>query len=101
MPQTYIHYFGTESSNSLLEAYGVIKPEDNDQTKKLLQPKRCTHCGESNLHEAKICNSCKMILSYESYKETVENENEMRDALAQLSDQVLILNEKIQKLENK
>ncbi|MGZ5471535.1 MAG: tyrosine-type recombinase/integrase, partial [Nitrososphaeraceae archaeon] len=92
MPQTYIHYFGTESSNSLLEAYGIIKPEDNDHTKKLLKPKSCPNCNESNKHEAKICNSCKMILSYESYKETVENENEMRDALAQLSDQVLILN---------
>ena len=42
-----------------------------------------------------------MILSYESYKETVESENEMRDALAQLSDQVLILTDKIRKLENK
>jgi integrase len=101
MPQTYIHYFGTESSNSLLEAYGVIKHEDNDQTNKLLKPKYCPNCNESNKHEAKICNSCKMILSYESYKETVESENEMKDALAQLSDQVLILTEKIRKLENK
>ena len=28
MPQVYIHYFGTESSNSLLKAYGIEK-EDN------------------------------------------------------------------------
>ena len=40
-----------------------------------------------------------MILSYDSYKETIESENEMKDALAQLSDEVLILTEKIQKLE--
>ena len=99
MPQTYIHYFGTESSNSLLEAYGVIKPEDNDQIKKILKPKYCPNCNESNKHEAKVCIACKMILSYDSYKETAENEKEMRDAIAQLSDQVLILNEKIQKLE--
>jgi integrase len=101
MPQTYIHYFGTESSNSLLEAYGVFKPEDNDQRNKLLKPRYCPNCNESNKPEAKICNSCKMILSYDSYKETVESENEMRDALAQLSDQVLILTEKIRKLESK
>jgi hypothetical protein len=101
MPQTYIHYFGTESSHSLLEAYGVIKPEDNDQTNKLLKPKYCPNCNESNKHDAKICNSCKLILSYESYKETIANEKEMKDALAQLSDQVLILTEKIQRLENK
>jgi integrase len=99
MPQTYIHYFGTESSNSLLEAYGVIKPEDKDQTKKMLKPKHCPNCNESNIQEAKLCISCKMILSYDSYKETVYKENEMKDALTQLSDQVLILTEKIRKLE--
>ena len=99
MPQTYIHYFGTESSNSLLEAYGIIKPEDNDHTKKLLKPKSCPNCNESNKHEAKLCISCKMVLSYDSYNQTVENENQMKDAVAQLSDQVLVLTEKIQKLE--
>jgi hypothetical protein len=25
MPSVYLHYFGTESSNSLLEAYGIVK----------------------------------------------------------------------------
>jgi len=74
MPQTYIHYFGTESSNSLLEAYGVIKPEDNDQTKKLLKPKYCSHCNESNTHEAKLCIKCKMILSYDAYENIIEEQ---------------------------
>ena len=101
MPQTYIHYFGTESSNSLLEAYGVINSDDSDQVNKILKPKYCPNCNESNKPEAKICHSCKMILSYESYKETLESENEMRDALAQLSDQILVLTDKIRKLENK
>ena len=27
MPQVYIHYFGNESSNSLLEAYGIMDSE--------------------------------------------------------------------------
>ena len=98
MPQRYLHYFGHESSKSILQIKGVIKENEDIQNTKL-KPRYCPNCNESNKHEAKICNSCKMILSYESYKETVESENEMEDALAQLSDQVLILSEKIQKLE--
>ena len=54
---------------------------------------------EFNKRDSKFCIKCKMILSYNSYNETVENENEMKDALAQMSDQLLILNERIQKLE--
>ena len=81
MPQTYIHYFGTESSNSLLEAYGVIKPEDNDQTKKLLKPKYCPHCSEPNIHEAKLCISCKMILSYDAYENIIEEQQKKEKEL--------------------
>ena len=84
MPQTYIHYFGTESSNSLLEAYGVIKPEDNDQTKKLLQPKYCPHCNESNIHEAKLCIRCKMILSYDAYENIIEEQQRKEKELYKL-----------------
>ena len=38
MPQKYLHYFGNESSESLLEAYGIVpKDQQIDQ----LRPKQC------------------------------------------------------------
>jgi hypothetical protein len=42
-----------------------------------------------------------MILSYDSYNETVEKEKEMKNIIASLSDQVIILTEKVEKLEGK
>jgi integrase len=97
MPQVYIHYFGNESSKSLLEAYGIENYREKQTN--ILKSKTCPNCQEPNKPDSKFCINCKMILSYNSYNETVEKENEMKDALAQLSDQVLILNERIQKLE--
>jgi integrase len=97
MPQVYIHYFGNESSKSLLEAYGIENYREKQAN--ILKSKTCPNCQEPNKPDSKFCINCKMILSYNSYNETVEKENEMKDALAQLSDQVLILNERIQKLE--
>ncbi len=67
MPQVYIHYFGTESSKSLLKAYGIEK-EDNQQLI-ITMPKPCPNCNESNKPESPFCIKCKMVLSYDSYNE--------------------------------
>lgn len=70
MPQVYIHYFGTESSTSLLKAYGIEK-EDNSFDQHLSKlPTPCPNCQEPNRHTAKFCIKCKMVLSYDSYNET-------------------------------
>jgi hypothetical protein len=42
MPQVYIHYFGTESSNSILEAYGIVKNESARTN--VLKPVQCPNC---------------------------------------------------------
>jgi integrase/recombinase XerD len=42
----YLHYFGNESSESLLEAYGII-PKDQ-QSIDVLKPKQCPNCQEPN-----------------------------------------------------
>jgi integrase len=51
MPQVYIHYFGNESSNSLLEAYGIKNNTEN--TMKLFRPRQCTNCEEPNKPDSK------------------------------------------------
>jgi integrase/recombinase XerD len=39
----YLHYFGNESSESLLEAYGIV-PKDQ-QSADILRPKQCPNCN--------------------------------------------------------
>ena len=48
----YLHYFGNESSESLLEAYGIMPMSQQiDQ----LKPKQCPNCIEPNKSDSKFC----------------------------------------------
>jgi integrase/recombinase XerD len=66
----YLHYFGNESSESILEAYGII-PKDK-QLSDALGPKQCPNCNEPNKPDSKFCAKCRMVLTYDAYSETVE-----------------------------
>lgn len=75
MPNVYIHYFGNESSKSLLEAYG-IEEYSKEQTS-FLKVKTCPNCNEQCKPEAKFCVKCRMVLTYDSYSE-VRNEDKQK-----------------------
>src|SRR5215467_12001102 len=91
MAQKYIHYFGNESSESLLEAYGIITkdkvPIDT------LNPKVCPNCNEGNTQDAKFCSKCRMVLTYDAYNETVESQQEKDSEVQNLKDQMRFLQE--------
>jgi hypothetical protein len=70
MAQKYIHYFGNESSESLLEAYGIVT-KDNIPIN-TLNPKLCPNCNEGNTQDAKFCAHCRMVLTYDAYNETID-----------------------------
>ena len=73
MPQKYIHYFGNESNESLLEAYGIMpKGQQLDP----LKPKQCPNCSEPNKPDSKFCVKCRMVLTYDAYSETLEKQQE-------------------------
>jgi integrase len=91
MPQKYLHYFGNESSNSLLAAYGIVT-KDNQQLN-LLKPKQCPNCNEPNKLESKFCAKCRMVLTYDAYNETVENQKEKESEVKNLKDQMRFLQE--------
>jgi hypothetical protein len=82
MPQVYIHYFGTESSNSILEAYGIAKNESTRTN--ILKPIQCPNCLESNERQARFCTSCKMILKYDAYTETLEQQQRKQEEIQAL-----------------
>jgi integrase len=98
MPEKYIHYYGNESSESILEAYG-LKPKHVDIDK--MKPKQCPNCNEANKIDSKFCVKCRMILSYDAYTESMEEKNEDGDALTILSDQVEKLTREMHQLKLK
>jgi integrase len=77
--QKYIHYFGNESSESLLEAYGIVTK--NNVSIDTLNPKICPNCNEGNTQDAKFCSKCKMIMSFEGYQEALESQKEKEDKI--------------------
>jgi predicted amidophosphoribosyltransferase len=55
--QKYIHYYGNESSESLLEAYSIVTKNAIDT----LEPKICPNCNEGNTLDARFCSKCKVL----------------------------------------
>ncbi len=88
MPQTYIHYFGNESSDSLLQAKGILKENQNQKQNEILKPKYCVNCGEINNQFSQWCVKCKMVLSYNAYQETLEKQIEKDDKIKQMESQI-------------
>jgi integrase len=72
----YLHYFGNESNESLLEAYGIITKDQ--KLSEVLKPKQCPNCSEPNKPDSKFCAKCRMVLTYDAYSETME-ENMNKD----------------------
>jgi integrase/recombinase XerD len=82
MPQKYLHYFGNESSESILQAYGIITKEKQDIHK--LRPKQCPNCNESNKPDSKFCAKCRMVLTYDAYNEALEQKDKQTNELTEL-----------------
>jgi integrase/recombinase XerD len=78
----YVHYFGNESSESILQEYGIL-PKDNQKTD-VLRPKQCPNCQEPNRLDQKFCMKCKLVLTYEAW-------NEKEDELTALKRQMAIM----------
>jgi integrase len=74
MPSVYLHYFGTESCNSILETSGIIKKE-GDRALGLMSI-RCPGCKEPNKPGSRFCIKCEMVLTYDAYAETLAKEKE-------------------------
>lgn len=84
MAQKYIHYFGNESSESLLEAYGIVIKDSISIDR--LNPKICPNCNEGNTQDAKFCSKCKMIMSFEGYQEALESQKEKESEVKRLQE---------------
>jgi integrase len=84
----YLHYFGNESNESLLEAYGIVA---SGQQTDHLRPKQCPNCLEPNKPDSKFCSKCRMVLTYDAYSETLENQKQKDDRLTVIENQMKAL----------
>jgi integrase len=78
----YIHYFGNESSENILEAYGIVTKDKNQLS--VLKPKQCPNCDEPNKPDSKFCSKCRMVLTYDAYNETIEKQQEKESEVQRL-----------------
>jgi hypothetical protein len=74
MHQKYLHYFGNESNESILEAFG-LKPKLQEIDK--LKPTQCPNCKELNKVDSKFCSNCRMVLSYDAYTQVTQQNEEI------------------------
>ena len=96
----YVHYFGNESNQNILEAYG-LKPKSEEIDK--MKPRQCPNCNELNKIDSKFCVKCRMVLSYDSYMETVSESqvhNNFLDTLEKKLDEVYSKMQEMEKVTN-
>jgi integrase/recombinase XerD len=85
----YLHYYGNESSESLLQAYGIFPKESQESD--TLKPKQCPNCSEPNKPDSKFCAKCRMVLTYDSYAEVLEGQKQDKDRLTIIEQQMQAL----------
>lgn len=79
----YLHYFGNESNESLLEACGIVASgQQIDQ----LRPKQCPNCSEPNKPDSKFCAKCRMVLTHDAHNETLEGQKEKESVVQVLKE---------------
>jgi len=96
MVEIYTHEFGNESSELLLQAYGVIPA--NAQENNILKPRQCPSCNEPNKPDARYCGKCKMVLTYDAYNETLEIQKQKEANFNAMEKQVSIMQSQLQNL---
>jgi hypothetical protein len=96
MHMKYLHYFGNESSESLLEAYGIVTKDQ--RLYNALRPKQCPNCSEPNKPDSKFCAKCRMVLTYDAYSETLENQEQKESELTKLRDDIKTMSKQVEPL---
>jgi integrase/recombinase XerD len=91
MPRRYIHLFGNAAFEDILEAYGLVSKDQ--QMSSLLQNKQCPNCSEPCKPDAKFCAKCRMVLTYDAYHETINEDKHKDKEIQSLKEQMLLMQE--------
>jgi hypothetical protein len=72
----YEHWFGNESSENLLEAFGIVTKDSQLLADQMLRPKLCPNCSEPNKPDSKFCAKCRLVLTRDAYSEMIEQQKQ-------------------------
>ena len=70
-PEVYLHYFGNETADILLEKKGIMINENKGDPLKSIQ---CPNCSEVNKPTNTFCDNCKLALKIEAFYKSSEKE---------------------------
>ncbi|MGB7638641.1 MAG: zinc ribbon domain-containing protein, partial [Nitrososphaeraceae archaeon] len=59
-------------------------------------PKQCPNCSEPNKPDCKFCAKCRMVLTYDAYDETLQNEKQKEGKLSAMEEQLNIMQSQMQ-----
>lgn len=77
-PEVYLHYFGNETADILLEKKGIkINGNKTDPLKSI----QCPNCSEVNKPTNTFCDNCKLALKMEAFYKSSEKELEINNQL--------------------
>jgi hypothetical protein len=93
MPRRYTHLFENAACEDILEAYGLL---DKGIQIQQLRSKQCTNCNEPNKPDSRFCAKCKMILSYDAYEETLQEQEKQKSDMNNLRENINWIMEMIQ-----
>ncbi|MGH9975725.1 MAG: hypothetical protein ACRD8Z_07805, partial [Nitrososphaeraceae archaeon] len=96
MVEIYTHELGNESSELLLQAFGVIPANIHENN--ILKPRQCLNCNEPNKPDGRFCVKCKMVLTYDAYNETLEIQKQKEASFNAMEKQVSIMQSQLQNL---
>ncbi len=64
----------------------------------MLKAKQCPNCNEPNKPESKFCLKCRMVLTYDAYSETLEEQKKKEDKLTVIENQMSVMQSQLQAL---
>jgi hypothetical protein len=69
----------------VLEAYGIVTKDR--KLSDALRSKQCPNCNEPNKPDSKFCAHCRMVLTYDAYNETLDEQKKKEDKLTVIEGQ--------------
>jgi predicted nucleic acid-binding Zn ribbon protein len=79
MVQRYVHLYNNAPVEDLLVARGIVSRDETTDNK--LRSKQCPNCSEPNKPDSRFCAKCSLVLSYDAYNETLEEQKKKEDKL--------------------
>jgi integrase len=96
MVQRYVHLYNNAPVEDLLVARGLVSKDETADS--MLRSKQCPNCNEPNKPDSKFCAKCRMILTYDAYNETVEEQKKNEDKLEMMEEKFNAMQSQMQTL---